>query len=154
MKKESNILVNKDEIFLLDEKLITKLKNLASKHPLKRSRICLHQNEEELVHEMIIVAKKDGIMEPHKHPFLKPESYHVIEGKLKVVIYNDDSTIKEEFHLDDQSHPRMYRIKGNVWHQPIPLTEWVVYHEVATGPFNKNNDVIYLEEFINEGSKQ
>ena len=100
MKKEPNILVNSDEIFLLDEKLISKLKNLASKHPLKRSRICLHQNEEELVHEMIIVAKKDGIMEPHKHPFLKPESYHVIEGKLKVVIYDDDSTIKEELECN------------------------------------------------------
>ena len=37
----------------------------------------------------------------------------------------------------------MYRITGKVWHQPIPLTEWVVYHEVATGPFNKDEDVIY-----------
>ena len=25
----------------------------------------------------------------------------------------------------------------------IPNSEWVVYHEVATGPFDKERDVIY-----------
>ena len=40
----------------------------------------------------------------------------------------------------------MYRIKGDIWHQPIPVSEWVVYHEVATGPFLKSDDVIYLED--------
>tara|TARA_Y200000002_G_C22623961_1_gene639437 strand:+ start:307 stop:747 length:441 start_codon:yes stop_codon:yes gene_type:complete len=146
MKKEKNILINEDKIFLLNEELITKLKVLALEHPYKRSRICLHQNVDDFVHEMIIVANKEGIMEPHKHPKSKPESYHVIEGKLKVLIYNDDGSIKEEFLLSDKSHPKMYRIKGNIWHQPIPITEWVVYHEVAVGPFNKSDDVIFLEE--------
>ena len=37
----------------------------------------------------------------------------------------------------------MYKIQGDVWHQPIPDSEWVVYHEVATGPFDKERDVIY-----------
>ena len=38
----------------------------------------------------------------------------------------------------------MYRIQGNIWHQPVPISEWVIYHEVYTGPFIKEEDVEYL----------
>jgi len=142
----NNVLRNSSDVFLLDEDIITKLKNIAKEHPLKRARICLHESLDNKVHEMVIVARKDAILNPHKHPSKKPESYHVIEGKLKVLIFNDDGSIKDKFFLSSNSHPKMYRIKGDIWHQPIPVSEWVVYHEVATGPFLKSDDVIYLED--------
>ena len=141
---ENNVLINNSEIFLLNSSILDKLKKLAQNHPLKRARFCLHESLDNKVHEMIIVAHRDGAMEPHKHPSSKPESYHVIEGKLKVLIFDRDGTVKEEFLLDEDKHPKMYRIQGGVWHQPVPLTEWVVYHEVATGPFNKEKDVIFF----------
>ena len=142
---ENNVLINNSEIFLLNISILEKLKKMAQNHPFKRARFCLHESLDNKVHEMIIVAHRDGVIEPHKHPESKPESYHVIEGTLKVLIYDNEGIVKEEFVLYDNQHPKMYRIKGGVWHQPIPLTEWVVYHEVATGPFKKEKDVIFLE---------
>ena len=143
---ENNVLINNSEIFLLSNSILDKLKKLAQNHPYKRARFCLHESLDNKVHEMIIVAHRDGVMEPHRHPSSKPESYHVIEGKLKVLIFNKDGSEKETFVLSHDSHPKMYRIQGGVWHQPIPLTEWVVYHEVATGPFIKEKDVIFLRD--------
>ena len=141
--KINNVIrVNKD-VFFLDEKNINELKNIAQKHPLKRSRYCLHQSDESIVHEMIIVAHKSSKLEAHRHPDNKPESYHVLEGELKVKVFNDDGSVQYEKILSAKTHPKMYKINGNVWHQPIPLTEWVIYHEVATGPFIKERDVKY-----------
>jgi cupin fold WbuC family metalloprotein len=143
--KINNILRTKEDIFFVDEKNIVELKEIAKKHPLKRSRYCLHESDDSNVHEMIIVAHKSSELKAHRHPNNKPESYHVLEGKLKVKIFNDDGSIKYEKILSADAHPKMYRINGNIWHQPIPMTEWVVYHEVATGPFSKERDVDYAK---------
>ena len=138
-----NVLYDSSDIYFLEEDNIRKLKEIAANHPLKRSRVCLHESSESFVHEMIIVAHSSTLLAPHQHPENKPESYHVLEGELQVNIFDDEGKLIKEKKLFANRHPRMYRITGKVWHQPIPLTEWVVYHEVATGPFNKDEDVIY-----------
>ncbi len=141
---KSNILYDTSSIYFLDDGKINELKDIALKHPLKRSRVCLHKSEQSLVHEMVIVAHSSSYLEPHRHPKNKPESYHVLEGELKVNIFDDDGNLIKEEKLFANKHPRMYRIHGQVWHQPVSLSEWVVYHEVATGPFVKEIDVEYL----------
>ena len=145
-KLQDNVFVHNGEISILNKSIINYVKNAAEQSPLKRARINFHHSDHDSVHEMIIVAHKDGIIPPHSHPIDKPESYHVIEGVLQVSIFNNDGALKETFVLKHDEHPKMYRIQGGVWHQPIPVTEWVIYHEVATGPFNKEKDVIFLEK--------
>jgi len=141
----NNVLINKSKYFFLEDKNIINLKKIAFEHPLKRSRICLHSSNENNVQEMIIVAHKSTDIGIHRHPINKPESYHVLEGLLKVCIFDDYGNIKIEKELFSDKHPRMYKIDGNIWHKPIPISEWVVYHEVATGPFVKEKDVEYFK---------
>ena len=144
---ENNVIINKSDVFVLNNKDIIHLKTLAINHSFKRSRICLHSSNNNNVQEMIIVAHKSSNIQIHKHPINKPESYHVLEGKLLVKIFDDMGNIKLQEHLYSNKYPRMYRIEGNIWHQPIPITEWVVYHEVATGPFDKDKDVEYFKSY-------
>lgn len=141
----NNIIYNDSEVFVLDEICISRLKRLAFEHPLKRSRICLHESSVSAVQEMIIVAHQTTIIEPHKHPAGKSESYHVLEGSLLVKIFEDSGVCRQSIALDQKSSCKMYRIKGDVWHQPIPLSEWVLYHEVYSGPFTKDEDVLYAQ---------
>lgn len=145
LMSSDNIIYNDSEVFVLDEICLNRLKKLALEHPLKRSRICLHESIESAVQEMIIVAHKSTVIEPHKHPVGKPESYHVLEGSLLVKIYADTGICTQFIILDQKSSCKFYRIKGDVWHQPIPLSEWVVYHEVYNGPFSKDEDVLYAK---------
>lgn len=105
--------------------------------------MCLHNSREESVQEMVIVAHKDSHFEQHRHPINKPESYHVIDGELEVRIYSDAGQLTETILLSHNGSQKMYRIQGNVWHRPIVISEWIVYHEVYTGPFDKDFDVIY-----------
>ncbi len=138
-----NTLFCTEDVFVLQEADVRELKQLAAQHPLKRSRLCLHRSRDEAVQEMIIVAHKDSHLEAHRHPLHKPESYHVIEGELAVNIFSGEGEIVKRIVLRHDAYPRMYRIQGNVWHQPVPISEWVVYHEVYTGPFDKALDVVY-----------
>ncbi len=138
-----NVLHNSAEVYVLDSQKIAELKDIALAHPLKRSRVCLHGGPDRPVQEMIIVAHRATLIEAHRHPGNKPESYHLLEGRLQVKIFAEDGTVLRSIELSDSSHPCLYRIQGGIWHQPIPLSEWVVYHEVFTGPFDKETDVIY-----------
>lgn len=139
-----NVFFNSSEVFVLDDDYLSFLKFSAINHDLKRSRVCLHGVNRESTQEMIIVAHQTSIIQPHRHPVGKSESYHVIEGSLVVNIFGDDGNIQQSINLYDKSNPKLYRISGGVWHQPVPQTEWVVYHEVFEGPFVKEIDVIYL----------
>ena len=141
-----NVIVNSEEIFVLTDQIIKELKTLAEKSELKRSRICLHEDLNDSVHEMIIVSHVSSVIEPHKHPLNKPESYHVIEGQLGVEIFNEKKETLQSLVLSSTKHPKMYRITGDVWHRPRALTNWVVYHEVAAGPFKKQSDVIFWDK--------
>jgi len=138
-----NTLFNSDDVYVLDEQRLIELKRIALVHPLKRSRICLHRSRDSGIQEMVIVAHRDSLIEAHKHPVDKPESYHILEGRMLVRIFDNNGAILREITLCDNASPKMYRIEGGVWHQPILLTEWVVYHEVFAGPFIKEIDVIY-----------
>lgn len=140
-----NIIHNDSDVFILDSICLKNLKKLALDHPLKRARICLHESLESAAQEMVIVSHRTTHIEPHKHPPGKPESYHVLEGRLLVKIFNDDGCVIQSILLDQNSDCKMYRIRGDIWHQPVPLSEWVVYHEVFHGPFSKDKDVLYAK---------
>ncbi|MDC0453482.1 WbuC family cupin fold metalloprotein [Alphaproteobacteria bacterium] len=141
---DTNSLYIKESIFTLDSKKIEFLKKKALESNNKRFRFCLHQNNNDNVNEMIIAAHISTIIEPHRHPINKPESYYIIEGSLRVNIFNDNRQVIQIINLYSDKYPKMYRIMGKIWHQPVPISEWVIYHEVYTGPFIKELDVEYL----------
>ena len=103
----------------------------------------LHKNHDSNVQEMIIVLLKDSKIGIHKHPIGKPESYHVIEGILKVKIYDEKGKIENEIILEKNKNSFLHN-PGDIWHEPEAISDVVIYHEVYTGPFEKNLDVVYL----------
>lgn len=137
--------INEHGVFVLDGAVINSLKSAARKSPLGRARICLHIDTNSPVQEMIIALCKNSLVETHRHPVHKPESYHLLEGEMDVNIFASTGEVIQVIKLH-QNGVRMYRIQGNVWHQPISISECAVYHEVYTGPFEKNEDVFYLKK--------
>lgn len=130
------------DVFILDSSAIHSLKLAALNSPLRRARICLHSDAESPVQEMVIALFRDSVIEPHRHPLHKPESYHLVEGQMNVNIFDEQGHCIRQIEMRGDGI-RMYRIGGNVWHQPVAVSEYVVYHEVYTGPFDKLVDVQY-----------
>ena len=136
----STVIRNNQDTIYIDRKKLDELKILAQKDPNKRARICLHKNDEEMVQEMIIAFCKDSYIRPHRH-IDKSESYHIIEGRIEIIFYNDSGIEIDKVVLSDKmdEHPFLFRISNSDWHTVVPKSDFVIIHEVTKGPFNKNS---------------
>lgn len=144
MKKNSNIIFNNKTICFYNKKLIKTLKIKAKNSKNKRSRILLHTSLKSQVQEMIIALHKSSDVPAHRHPLNKSESYFIIEGKMKLEIYDKNGKVKKRINMGtiNSGKPFYYRMsKGNLWHKPIATSEYCVYHETFAGPFIKSKDV-------------
>jgi cupin fold WbuC family metalloprotein len=123
------------------------LKKKADSSVRGRYRLCLHDSISHLTQEMMICLKKYSYFQPHKHPINYSESYHLIEGEIDVYLMDNNGIIFDEIKLSEKNskYPNnfYYRLSSPIYHLVVPRSEWVIYHEVSTGPFIKKNNVIY-----------
>ncbi len=148
-KHEMNYRKISDEVYYTHNPIIKVTRNvveLLKKKALlnerKRVRLCTHGGIEDTVHEMLIVHARHNYVPPHKH-MAKSESFHLIEGRLQVVIFHDDGRIREVIPMGDVSSGEIfyYRLSESFFHTVIPLTDWVVFHETTKGPFLREETI-------------
>lgn len=116
---------------------LKELRTTAAELPLKRARLNLHSNNDSIVHEMILAMHRDTIIPAHRHVG-KCESFHLIEGSLLVVLFNDDGGPLRWIRLagcEPRDNP-YFRIGSETFHTVLPLSESVIFHETTNGPFD------------------
>ena len=84
----SEVLVANGPLTQVGREDIELLKKKAAENPRRRSRICAHRENDDRIHEMLIVLAADCYIRPHKH-FGKSESLHLIEGSASAVFFDD-----------------------------------------------------------------
>jgi cupin fold WbuC family metalloprotein len=140
--------INK-EVYVADEPIarigpadIAFLKERLKEAPRGRVRICVHASNSDLLHEMIIALDRSTYIRPHKHP-AKSESFHLIEGAVDVVAFDDGGQIREVIQLGEPTSGRsfFYRMSGPVFHTLIIRSELLILHETTNGPFQKGDAV-------------
>lgn len=134
-------------IKVYDWEAIEKLKREASLSELKRSRLLLHNSTEDQIQQMLIVLHRDSRVDMHRHPKHKSESYHLIEGVMRVSYWDSESGKFSYFDYDSsntEGRPLFGRHSNGIWHMPQSVTEWSVYLETYDGPFVKEKDVEYI----------
>lgn len=141
-KFSDEVLVAVSPIVRLGAEEIRVLKERALRNPRQRIRICAHKDTTDPLHEMLIVHTSDTYVRPHKH-FGKSESFHVIEGTVDVVIFNDAGAISEVICMGDYASGRRfyYRIDKPVYHTLLITSPILVFHEVTNGPFRREETV-------------
>lgn len=132
----------RDAITKVNHKDIEFLKNKATDNKRKRVRACSHKGVEDSLHEMLIVHAKGAYIRPHKH-INKIESFHMIEGRLKVVIFNETGEILEVINMGDYDSGETfyYRLSESYFHTVVPISDFVVFHETTNGPFRRSDMV-------------
>lgn len=103
-------------------------------------RLCLHGDSKDSFHSMIIVQHKHNFYPPHKHPY-KSECYHLIDGELGAIHFDDFGNITKFCKLGSDSN-FIYRIQSNEYHVVFPLSDIAIYHESKPGPFNRKEDFV------------
>ena len=92
---------------------------------------------------MLIVCHRSTIMPPHRHPVGRSESYHVVEGEMVICLFDNEGSVSRRINLSDKGSNGafLYRLSESMWHAPIAISEWLVYHETLTGPFYESETV-------------
>jgi cupin fold WbuC family metalloprotein len=136
----AEVYFNDQDICVVGKSWLTRLKVAANESPRGIARLCMHRSVEEPVQEMIIALRRDALFGPHRHHG-KTESFHVIEGRLTVLLFNEtgdlDQTIDLGEPLDGSSF--CYRLAAPIYHSVIPQTDMVVFSETTVGPFRKSD---------------
>ena len=136
------VLYSEVAITTTDRSDIDIFKQLSSRNPRKRIRLCAHDSPDNGLHEMLIVHERSAYVRPHKHPG-KTESTHIIEGLVDVIVFNDDGRIERVISMGDYASGKTfyYRMAISVFHTLIIRSDVLVFHETTNGPFDRGNTV-------------
>lgn len=112
------------------------IKQVALTNGQGQARICAHENADDNVHEMLIALTGKPYVRAHRHPG-KTESFHMIEGRLTVVLFDYDGLVDRRVALGALGTDRSvyYRLSRAQFHTVLAEDDMVVFHEVTNGPF-------------------
>jgi len=119
------------------------LRREVAENPKGRVRINLHAENTDGLHEMFIAIRSDSYIRPHKHPN-KSESFHVVDGEVDLVIFENDGRIKEIIPLAARGGTKAfyYRMSKPFFHTLVIRSKMLVVHEITNGPFLHDGAVV------------
>lgn len=108
----------------------------------RRSRLCTHRDVADAIHEMFIVHPRGAYVRPHKH-LNKAESMSVLDGEVDLVLFDDNGRVADVVSMGNVASGRAfyYRMTDAIFHTLLIRSEWLVFHEVTSGPFRREDTV-------------
>ena len=136
VRKSPEVFVAEGPIAAIGQPELSALKAAVQASPKRRARINAHPDGEDALHEMIIAIDASSYIRPHKHPG-KSEAFHIIEGEVDIVVFDDDGEIDRIVELGTPGGPRpfYYRMSNAFYHTLIIRSELLIVHEITNGPF-------------------
>ena len=141
-KLNEEVLFVADDVVKVDAKDIKELKQKAEQNRRSKVRLCAHKDINARIHEMLIIHKKNCYVRPHKH-INKTESFHIIEGLVDIILFDEDGQINETIQMGDYASGRkfFFRLPESRYHTILILSEFLVFHEITNGPFKPEESV-------------
>jgi cupin fold WbuC family metalloprotein len=151
VQKSLEVFLAEGPISTIGSEDIEVLRQAVLKTPKRRVRINAHPGSDDDLHEMIIAIEPGSYIRPHKHPG-KSESFHIIEGQVDIVVFNEDGNIERIVSLAEKGgrHPFYYRMSTAHFHTLVIRSDLLVVHEITNGPFVPT-DTIYAAFAPEEG---
>ena len=116
----------------IDKTQINELK-MMSKNNKNVARICLHQNQEEHLHAMVIAQCRGRYWQPKKH-LTKPKIFQIMEGVMAVIKFSEDGKVTNKTILSPDSNV-LVTVGPGIFHTNIAVSPLVVHNEIILGPY-------------------
>jgi cupin fold WbuC family metalloprotein len=136
-KINESVYQHNGQVFVFNESIKSLLTIAAKEASNKRARICLHNSSQSEVQEMIIAMCANTKLPIHKHDD-KRESLCVIDGQCEITLYDDNAQLIQTVPL---AKGEIISIPKGVFHEVAILSNILILHEVAKGPFTLNSTV-------------
>ena len=140
--ENAEVLYAADLVVTVDAAAVAQLKRDAGLNSRRRIRLCTHRGVTDPLHEMLIVHTNETYVRPHKH-LGKSESFHVIEGEVDVVIFDEGGKVTDVIRMGSfaSGRPFFYRIADPLFHTLLIRSPILVFHETTNGPFRREETV-------------
>lgn len=119
---------------IIDQQLINEVVAQAKKSPRLRMNYNFHQSLDDKCHRFLNALEMGTQVAVHHH-VTKDESFILLQGKVKINIYNDAGEITESVVLCKEEGRIGVDIPKNTWHNVECLEPGSVIFEVKEGPF-------------------
>ena len=119
----------------VNSKMLLKILN-SSKKKNMNIRYCLHNKRNDKQQEMVICQKQKLFFPPKKNT-KSDQTFLILYGKLLIIIFNSQGKIIKKIILS-KNNKIMARVKKNIYHCDIPLTNYSIHLETKNSIFDKN----------------
>jgi Cupin domain. len=117
---------------IIDDELLDKISEQAKESPRLRKNFNLHASLNDNVQRLLNALEPGTIMPMHRHQNTD-ETYFLVRGSLKVLIYNDDKQLIDSEILNINNGKYGVQIQKGQWHSIEVLEENTVIFEVKEG---------------------
>ncbi len=138
-RSKSFYIKKNSEISEISENLIKAFLLHHSRKYNEDARVCLHANYKDPLQDMVLIQHSKNFYPPHKHAN-RYDTYHVLEGCLGVVIFDNNGKVTKIYKLKKNF---FYKTPKNKYHLTLPLTTRVIYHEYRSGSFDRKTNCIF-----------
>lgn len=141
-KKNERVFYARETPSVLSMQLIMLMKELAEFRGLPVFRVCLHENDGEGIHEMLMVHTRPVHVGPLKQEKTSL-SYHMLDGVADISLHDDAGICNRTIRVDDKDGfgGRFVRLRANVFRSIQTISRHSIFLEVASGPFADNETV-------------
>jgi hypothetical protein len=142
-KKSNRVFFAKSETVIANETVISFLGAFAVVNGEKTARLCMHQDQDQVIQEMLMIHAEPIITGPLRQNRDTSVSYHMVRGALEITLHHGgaigDKVYLIEHDNNQPSGSSSLRVPAKVFRTIRTLTDSAIFIEVQSGPFTDSD---------------
>ena len=142
-KKSNRVFFTKSETAVANEVLISFLGAFAVANGEKTARLCMHQDQDQVIQEMLMIHAEPIVTGPLRQNRDSSVSYHMVRGAIEITLHHGgtigDKVYLVERNINQSSINSSIRVPAKVFRTIRTLTDSAVFIEVQSGPFTDSD---------------
>jgi hypothetical protein len=142
-KKSNRVFFATSETVITNEALISFLGAFAVVNGEKTARLCMHQDQDQVIQEMLMIHAEPIITGPLRQNRDTSVSYHMVRGALEITLHHGGAIGDKVYSIEhDNNQPNSsssLRVPAKVFRTIRTLTDSAIFIEVQSGPFTDSD---------------
>ena len=142
-KKSNRVFFATSETVIANEALISYIGAFAVANGEKTARLCMHQDQDQVIQEMLMIHTEPIITGPLRQNRDTSVSYHMVRGALEITLHHGgaigDKVYLIEHDNNQPSGSSSLRVPPKVFRTIRTLTDSAIFIEVQSGPFTDSD---------------
>ena len=142
-KKSNRVFFARSETVIANETVISFLGAFAVANGEKTARLCMHQDQGQVIQEMMMIHAEPIITGPLRQNRDTSVSYHMLRGALEITLHHEGAVGDKIYLLEDNNNQpsamSSLRVPAKVFRTIRTLTDSAVFIEVQSGPFTDSD---------------